>query len=117
MSAPQRGPALLKARAAAQNRSHALTWAYSQELPAKAVCVQRSVDSRNFAARRVYRTLLRPSLSPKPSHSPLRVVTPLNDSFAISLVGGSPELAGNCALQLQLLKAPMTVATLHSLEM
>ena len=52
----------------------ALKQTYFQEWPESAVCVQRSLDSRNSAIHGAYRILLRPSSLLEPRHPSLKVV-------------------------------------------
>ena len=52
----------------------ALKQTYFQEWPESAVCVQRSLDSRNSTIHGAYRILLRPSSLPEPRHPSLTVV-------------------------------------------
>ena len=56
----------------------ALKQIYFQENPKSAVCVQRSLDSRNSAIHGAYRILLRPSSLPEPRHPSLRTVNHVN---------------------------------------
>jgi hypothetical protein len=75
------------------NGINALKEKYLKEDPTSAVCVQRSIDSRNSAIHNAYRILLRPSSFPEPRDPSLNVVKK-NNILAVTENGVKPKKNG-----------------------